>query len=424
MIRFLTTTSVLVFFLILPLATLFSQQQLSGEVRDKQNKRPLEYAHVFFLSQQNTGAITNQLGQFSLEIPERLRSDTLVISLLGYHHYYLPLQNIPQYPATYSLELTPSQIMLGEAVVMAEAGLKAIIRRTIDHLPENYPNENHRLKAYYQEYSIVDSAYTHLMESFITIQDKGYAKKRKTPTGGFDIFIHEFRKSNDERSLKLPPHILNSKGNLMLRGYEIGDLIAGRIFIVGELSERFIENNSFRYLGEDLLGADTLIHIGFTNLRSRLIRPDSTFHYPFIGEFVINKRDYAIVKFRHMINDSDSFWEVQYRKTEGKYYPSLIWSNFTITLQQRTLPFTTARSYHIYQVEPHKKQFTPLGPHKKVLPEQSLQDMNFVYHPEFWKNNAILLQVPANAALEMALSRKQSLAEQFEENARRVVEKQ
>lgn len=185
--------------------------------------------------------------------------------------------------------------------------------------------------------------------------------------------------------------------------------------------KRLVERTKFRYLGQTTIGSDTLIRIGY-NPRLGTIRRVSNGVEEFVtyGELIINRTDYAIVKHRFAFKNDDIFFETQYRKTNGKYYPSLIINLLTIPVNERKTSYGHACLYHIYGIEANKKEFLPLGRHKRIIKEESIRHMKYVYRPEFWENNSILLDVPANIALEKELNRKQSLRDQFKENAKRV----
>ena len=73
-----------VFFLfILGCSNIYSQI-IKGEVFDAETKLPLVYANVV-LNNQNYGVVTNESGYFDLKLSKTTKSDSLIMSYLGYH---------------------------------------------------------------------------------------------------------------------------------------------------------------------------------------------------------------------------------------------------------------------------------------------------------------------------------------------------
>jgi hypothetical protein len=296
------------------------------------------------------------------------------------------------------------------------------VQRAIDRIPQNYPQEKHRLKAFFREYSILNAAYAHFVESFLTIQDQGYANL-KDP----DIFIHEFRRSNDGRD-KLAYMLTKARKNEMWEAYQLGNMIRSQQFnYIAKNPKEFLVNSNFKYVGESVNGLDTLIQISyqdnsyfdrFDESAKRQWRDSTIFQIR--GELTINKTDYAILKHRYGFDRVDVFQEIQYQKTNNAYYPSLILNMSKLNVSDSGKAYTWLTLFYVYDVEATTSDFRPLGPNKKVVKEKRLEDMKYDYHPNFWENNTIMLEAPANTALERDKARKEALKTQFEENAKRV----
>src|SRR5215212_8742057 len=78
----------ILFILITLCSTAFGQIKLSGIVRDKISKKPIEYANIG-IKEKAIGTVCNSSGQFELLIPNNLKNNTLSISHLGYKEFEL-----------------------------------------------------------------------------------------------------------------------------------------------------------------------------------------------------------------------------------------------------------------------------------------------------------------------------------------------
>ena len=58
-------------------------QSLEGVLVDSKSKQPIQFAHIGILDK-NAGTISNEAGEFSLNLSEYLSADTIVFSSIGY----------------------------------------------------------------------------------------------------------------------------------------------------------------------------------------------------------------------------------------------------------------------------------------------------------------------------------------------------
>jgi hypothetical protein len=405
-------------FLTLTLAfPLQAQKSISGTILDATQQTPVEFAHVFFLSQQHIGAITDEAGDFTISVPEYLAQDTLVISRIGYQPHLIPLLSLSPSAADLTVKLTPEAFTLKEAVVVAEGGLRHLLRRVVAKRADNYPREQHRLKAFYREYSTTNSEFSHLAEAFITLQDGSYTRP-KVPR----VYVQELRRSKDMRHL--PPQLTRVRRNEWISNFVFNNSLRTTQF--GFLPHLrfagFIDSCRFTYLGATVMESDTLIRIGYTDPRFKVGAPGEAPYYFIRGELVINKPDLAIVeyigKFGRQVEDSP-FQIARYQKVDGKYYPTYIFQNLSIRYNQSQTAYSFHEMFYFYAVETKKKDFTTLHGQKRIPEEQSLWDIRHSYHPAFWRDHPVVQQFPLPKKQTDAMGR-QELEKQFHESARRV----
>jgi len=138
------------FFLFFILATfsLFSQNNsvISGTISNKENKEMLPFASIS-LKNYPIGVISNEDGEFDFYIPESKRNDTLLVSFIGFNSYEIPLKIIKN-PIT--IELQPANNVLDE-VVLSQLTPLDFIKRALENLTENYPQDPYQSIAYYRQ---------------------------------------------------------------------------------------------------------------------------------------------------------------------------------------------------------------------------------------------------------------------------------
>lgn len=133
----------------------FSQvpSAISGIVLNKDNQEPLPYASIR-LKNHPIGTVSNDDGEFDFYIPKSKRIDTLSISFIGFNSYEIPLSSIEQF---LQIELSPSVNVLDE-VLLTEKSPLDYIKKALERIPENYPQDPYQSLAYYREKFIENGA--------------------------------------------------------------------------------------------------------------------------------------------------------------------------------------------------------------------------------------------------------------------------
>ena len=143
-------TFIVVFFLIAQMISLntFAQDNsvISGTIINGEDQEPLPFASIR-LKNHPIGTISNENGDFDFYIPKSKRTDTLNISFIGFNSYEVPLVNIDR---KLEIVLTPSSNVLDE-VILTEKDPLDYIKKALERLPDNYPQEAYQTLAYYRE---------------------------------------------------------------------------------------------------------------------------------------------------------------------------------------------------------------------------------------------------------------------------------
>lgn len=390
--------------------SVFSQTQLFGVLKDVNTNEPIPFANVFFQSNQARGGISNQYGEFLINIYEQDRSDQLIITQLGYENYRLNLRNLSA--DTVHIQMKPSFHALQEITVVSDRGLRGIIREALKRIPQNYGTKKYLLEGFYREYSISDSAYAEVIEAFVNIQDGPYKKTKKKSK----LFWSSMRRSDDQRNL--PQRLQAADQNLLYGFYERSNPIRFRFFhFVKPGIEGFMSGCHFSNRGEFLEKGDTLIRIGF--LPKWFDRFDDDFKAAFgFGEIWINKSDYGIIKMGRGDAKGGVFNEAIYQKVGKKYFLQSLQSALALRYDNKTRYYRMARHLHIYQVHPVAAKVKKKG--KRLPRYKQLRDIKYQYDPSIWEDNPFMVELPAQEALEADLSRIKKMEDQFRENAKKV----
>jgi hypothetical protein len=137
-----------------------SQQIITGEVIDLENGELLPFATIAFKNS-TLGTVTNSQGSFTLQVPELLVSDSLVISYIGYEDAFVPLTKIS---SPIIIELTPAILQLADLVILPLSP-EDYLKRAVKKFPLNYANQPFTTKSYYRELLAENNEYLSLNEA-------------------------------------------------------------------------------------------------------------------------------------------------------------------------------------------------------------------------------------------------------------------
>ncbi|HLV37825.1 carboxypeptidase-like regulatory domain-containing protein [Xanthomarina sp.] len=175
----------------------FSQTELKNSVLDAESFQPLESASVY-VKNTTIGTITNADGKFVLVVPDKFKSDTLVVSSIGFKSYKVPVN---EFDSSFDVYLEPDVASLDEILLVADSRPKTgndIMLRALERLPENLPESAYMEKGFVRHKERNKREFKWLVEGAITLYDSSY----QTNTSKFlKINVDEVRKSYDLRDI-------------------------------------------------------------------------------------------------------------------------------------------------------------------------------------------------------------------------------
>lgn len=386
-----------------------AQIQVFGRLVNEQTQEPVPFANIFFESNQRRGVMSNQQGQFLITIYEQDRQDYLVISQLGYEPSRLSLRQLSG--DTIHIQMKASFLALPEVTVISDRGLRGVVRKALQSIPENYGTEKYLLEGFYREYAISDSAYAEVIEAFITIQDGKYKKPNKRSK----IFWTSMRRSDDQRNL--PKRLQHADHNFLYNLYERFNPVRQRFFHFAKPGiEGMMGSCYFFNQGEFLQEGDTLISVGF--IPKWFDRFEEEFKESVgYGELLINKSDFGMLKVSRGDGDKGIYSQAIYEKRGQKYFLTSLQNAYGFRYENKTRYYRLSRQLHIYGIHPVAAQFKEKKG-KRLSRVRQFRDLKYNYDPQTWEDNPFFVVLPAQETLEADLSRAKKMEEQFYQNAK------
>lgn len=139
------------FFIFVSAGLAFGQnpyRTISGTVTDAATGEPVPFANIF-LKSGSSGTATNTNGEFVFKIPTEDKSDSLVVSSIGYERTAIVLATASD---QITVRLVPAIVQLNDVLVQAnkQTGLD-FLQEVLERIPQNYDTSATQLIAFYRE---------------------------------------------------------------------------------------------------------------------------------------------------------------------------------------------------------------------------------------------------------------------------------
>lgn len=152
---------------------------VSGKVLDASSKRQLSYASLQLIST-NISNVTNSEGSFLLKIPTILKSDTLLVSYLGYKSQKILLKHGIDQKIT--IMLNPSEINLKPITIRPQDPYE-LVMMAINRIDRNYHVDHMQVTAFYREMIKKGGTYVSINEAVLDINKSAYGSFRMDQIG-------------------------------------------------------------------------------------------------------------------------------------------------------------------------------------------------------------------------------------------------
>lgn len=145
---------------------------ISGVVRDKHNKKRLEYVNIT-IPGSNVGTVTNTEGEFSLKIKETDRNKIADVSHVGYFNSKISLGENSSKKQT--IWMSPYINLLNEITIHAQNPIY-IVQEAVRKIPVNYGNKSNMLTGFYREIAQKGRRYVNISEAIVNVYKTPYSE--------------------------------------------------------------------------------------------------------------------------------------------------------------------------------------------------------------------------------------------------------
>lgn len=164
----------IIFFQLFSVSFLCGQNFIKGAVYNVESSRPLVNVNIY-VNNTSIGTISNEDGDFMLIIPEKLKSYTLIFSLLGFETQEIEIVEL-QRQNSVVISLTPDDILLDEILVLANktrlSGLE-VVQKAFDNYLKNSPSTPYVAKGFIRHTEKTENEYKWLVEGVFDMFDSG-----------------------------------------------------------------------------------------------------------------------------------------------------------------------------------------------------------------------------------------------------------
>lgn len=384
---------------------------ISGKITDHETNDPLAFASVA-IKNKGRGTITNNNGEFGMNITSDIIDDTIFISYLGYVGRQLPVKDFQG--NNLNIYMEREYISIPEIVIRSQIP-REIINKAVKAIPSNYGNTPASLTGFYREGVLKKTELQSYSEAVLMIYKSAYTGSLL----GDQMKILKSRKiENIDRSDTLA---LRLKAGLST-SLELDGIKNHFDFI----DYNSIDEYTYRITDIVTFDDDAAYAIEF--------KQKETVDQPlFKGTLYINTRDFAILqadfelnlKYIHKIRDSfissqshgyntwplSVKYSVSYRKMDKRYFLSHVRGDLLFASKKQKQLFSN--QFHVFfelaVTGMNLKNVTRFD-RDEVAPVHSIFSKTIdKYDPEFWENQDFLkpednlLQALKNMKVKMQL---------------------
>ncbi len=365
-----------------------SFRRIRGEITDARSGKSLPYATIA-LFETNMGTISNETGEFILNIPANIENPVLVVSFIGYRNQYRPLS----LPATGEVRISMNKDMVSlQEVIIRYQDPAAILYEAIRRIPENYTGDFSLMSAYYRENVQRNKKFLLFSEAALDILKQPYSstssddrvkivKGRKFQNIDDEDTVLMKIKSGIRSSLQLDivkslPYFL-APDSRHLYDFDLSDIVSYKntlVYVIGFRQKPQVKDAL--YTGE--------IYIDMENLA--ILAADFKIDPRYIGQetntFVIRKSP------RMKIRPLSAEYHTEYRKSDGKYHLSQVRGEVRFKMRKRKKWIGSLYSLKIEMAvtDVESASRRQLRSNEIINTGMILSDQKFTADPEFWGN--------------------------------------
>ncbi|NOT74865.1 MAG: carboxypeptidase-like regulatory domain-containing protein [Cyclobacteriaceae bacterium] len=378
---------------------------ISAKVLDKETKEPLPFASVG-IKGKPIGTITNLSGEFDFHFPEEYRSESFVISMLGYENYDVPASTLAGQKDIEILMLKSTTI-LNTVVISDSLQGGDILRIALRRIDQNYPDGPFLLDGFYRDLKKVGGTYVSLLEAAIKIYDDNYQQPRNKSKLRERVSLQEVRRSLGY-SNKFTTYF--DQDNL-LEVLLLNNDVRYRLFP----EEEFFFSNLHRETDSYYNGHEIFVVSHMNEFKLKLYIDKKSFGI--IRVEYENNIPEDLGKKRGLIRRFESIKRiVDFKYFEGKFFLNYLTIDYKLNWydpESNKLKFETELQQqllinHVYAEPEEKIAIT------QRMRSYGLQYQDQPYNKKFWDNYNVIKESPLDKKIVTDLEREGPLERQFE----------
>lgn len=159
-----------------------SQSIIQGKIIENDTGLPLPYANVYLKANQNIGTISNLEGRFLLTVSKISRTDSLVISYVGYTTMVIAAMDL-RTKFNGIIGLQEEKRILENVVIHSEDTLRKFLTQVFNRIGNNYPQVGILTTGFYRETNWLENEkkFIYFSESIIEFYKPPYNQRKFGP---------------------------------------------------------------------------------------------------------------------------------------------------------------------------------------------------------------------------------------------------
>lgn len=395
-------------FLVFSLATYGQKLVLTGHVYDAETESPLPFANIASKSTA-IGTATNSNGAYKLIIPSGIKSDSLVVSFIGYTSHTIA---IPSTSGNIDIVLEKELTKLQE-VVLKGFTAETIVKKALNRIAANYFEQSYISTGFYRVSSQKDQEYIHLSEAVFDV----YHSKTSKPYRQFRL--DKKRSIKDEEASKGIDLGLSPSG---VYGFDIVNNIDDMDF----LNKKGLKTHTFKIDGHVMVDGKEAYKVSFDQNSSTsagykgfMLIDTSNFAFLYfdfgLSPTGIKNFKYGDAGLRALmkiigieISMSKNQYQIEYKKIAGRYYLNKVGND-------ASLHFKSDRNHYNFKADTrvdyivNYNQFDSVYafPNEETLKKGKLiEEQASHLNPDFWKEYTIIVPTQDFSAIAKNLRAK------------------
>jgi CarboxypepD_reg-like domain len=212
-----------------------STEYITGRVINSSTSEPIPFATIA-LKINNIGIYANADGDFRIIRKAQFQSDSLIITCIGFKRTAILFRALKENLVN-RIYLLPAVSMIGEVEIVGltkNINVRALIRKAIRRIPENYPVHPFNYVAYYRDFQKKDKEYINLNEAIVQNSDNGFDKK----PGLNKSRLLDFKSNMDFKRMDISPYYdtsaykASNPDNKFIPGAKLPDYGGNEFFIL------------------------------------------------------------------------------------------------------------------------------------------------------------------------------------------------